>query len=197
MTDTSELREAKAALRARMIAARDAWAPEVRAAAGDAIRERLLALPEWAGAGTLFLYVSFRAEIDTRGLLAAAFAAGRRVLVPRVERARREIEAYETLSLDDLVPGQWGILEPGPEARPADPAEIDLVVAPGLAFDAHGGRLGYGAGYYDRYLRRTRPDCTRAGIAYEAQMVPEVPCGPDDERMHLVITEAGVHRIAD
>ncbi|NLC56563.1 MAG: 5-formyltetrahydrofolate cyclo-ligase [Armatimonadetes bacterium] len=188
------IRAAKAELRRQAGALRDALSPAEREAASRAIHERLVALPEWAAARSVFLYVSFRSEVDTRHLLQTALESGREVLVPRVERARGEIEACPITSLTELVPGTWGILEPRSPA--ADPTRIDLVVAPGLAFDAQGTRLGYGAGYYDRYLRRVRPACVRAALAYEAQIVPEVPCLPGDERLHLVVTEARVLRAA-
>lgn len=200
---SDDLRQAKAELRARMAAARDAIPPAERARASAAILERLLALPEWQAAGTVFVYVSFRSEVDTRGILSAALARGRvcgparksRVLVPRVVRARGEIDACEIYSLDDLAPGGWGILEPADPAAPAaDPSEVDLVILPGLAFDAAGARLGYGAGYYDRYLRRTRPDCARVAVAYQAQILPEVPAGPHDERVGAIVTEDRVYR---
>ena len=188
-------REPKAELRRRAAAARDALDPTARGAADRVVRERLFSLPEWARAHTVFVYVSFRSEVDTMGILAEALASGRRVLVPRVDRDRHEIEASEIESLAGLVPGTWGILEPkDPGARAARPTEIDLVAVPGLAFDARGGRLGYGAGYYDRYLPHTRPDCTRAALAYEAQLVAHVPCRRGDQRMHLVVTEERVVR---
>lgn len=178
-----------------MIAVRDAFPAEAKAAADRAICARLFALPEWQAAHTVFLYVSFRSEVDTHVLLAAALESGRRVLVPRVVRPVREIEACEVHSLQDLAPGTWGILEPAHPRRVAHPQEVDLVVVPGLAFDAQGGRIGYGGGFYDRYLKRVRPDCVRVGLAYEVQLVPKVPCGPKDARVHLVVTEARVIRV--
>ncbi len=194
--EASDCRERKAALRAQAAAARDALPLDRRRSADTRIRERLLSLDAWQRAQTVFLYVSFRSEVDTHDLLAEALAAGKRVLAPRVVRERGMIEACRIESAADLQPGRWGILEPpaDPE-RVADPLSIDLVAVPGLAFDLRGGRVGYGAGYYDRYLAGTRPDCVRAALAYEVQVVPEVPCGPGDERMHLILTEERLIRV--
>ena len=137
----------------------------------------------------------FGSEVDTRGVITTALASGQQVLVPRVVRARGAMEACPIASLDQLAPGVWGILEPLPEIAAAPPAQIDLVVAPGLAFDPSGARLGYGAGYYDRYLCRVRPDCVRAALAYEAQILPAVPYTPTDEPMEIVLTERHVYRV--
>ncbi len=85
----------------------------------------------------------------------------------------------------------YGPLEPA-QPVPVDPVMVDVVIAPGLGFDPRGNRLGYGKGHYDGYLRRIRPEVPRIGIAYAAQIVDEVPAGERDERMDMVVTEAGV-----
>jgi len=188
----SSLRAAKAELRARMTALRDALPAAWRAEADHAITQRLLSGPEWTGVRVVFAYVSFRSEVGTRAILTAALESGRALLVPRVDRERREMQACRIHSLDELVPGSWGILEPA-EATPMEPAQIDLIVMPGLAFDRQGRRLGYGAGYYDRFLHGVRPDCVRLGLAYEVQLLPAVPAGTSDERVSRVITEAGLY----
>lgn len=192
---SDDCRHVKAELRAQLRARRDALRPDERSAADAAIRARLLELPEWHAARVLFVYVSFGSEVDTRGVITTALASGQQVLVPRVVRARGAMEACPIASLDQLAPGVWGILEPLPEIAAAPPAQIDLVVAPGLAFDPSGARLGYGAGYYDRYLCRVRPDCVRAALAYEAQILPAVPYTPTDEPMEIVLTERHVYRV--
>lgn len=137
--NTPQPHNAKTALRKRMAYQRDSLMPEDRAAASEAITARLLALPEWAAARTLFLYLSFRSEVSTRALLLTALESGRRVLAPRVNRQQRTMDACAVFSPTDLAPGAWGILEPTAAAPVVDPREIDLVIAPGLAFDAGGG----------------------------------------------------------
>ena len=81
--------------------------------------------------------------------------------------------------------------------NPAAPMEIDLVAAPGLAFDRSGGRIGYGGGYFDGFLRRVRSDCAVAGVCFAEQLVAEVPAGPDDVRVDVVVTDAEVIRPAN
>jgi 5-formyltetrahydrofolate cyclo-ligase len=161
------------------------------------IRQRLTALAEYSQAATVMLYVSFRSEVETHDLLAAACAAGKRVVVPYCVADRLELFRLESLA--ELAPGTMGILEPAAELRRrADrriaAAEIDLVVAPGLAFDRRGGRIGYGKGYYDRLLREVRPDAAVVAVAFECQVFAAVPLLPHDVRMDKIVTEQAVYQ---
>jgi 5-formyltetrahydrofolate cyclo-ligase len=100
--------------------------------------------------------------------------------------------------MEELAPGMLGILEPPedlrrrPEKR-IDAERLDLVMVPGAAFDARGGRIGRGKGYYDRLLRRTRPDALRVGVAFQCQIFPGVPMQEHDVFMDKVITEDTVY----
>ncbi len=110
-----------------------------------------------------------------------------------------QLKLFRLRSMAELAPGVFGILEPRPELRQlpdrqASMQEVDLVVVPGVAFDRQGGRLGHGRGYYDRLLAQARPDSLFIGLAYECQMVSELPLLPSDVRMHLVITEAHIYK---
>jgi len=136
-------------------------------------------------------FVAVRAEIDPRPLLRALQERGARVAVPRLT-GRRMVPA-EVTSWDALVPGEWNIpTSDGPVLE-----DLDLVITPGLGFDARGGRLGYGAGCYDRFFAEHQglDRGLRAGVGYAIQVVPALPQGALDVRMHLVVTDAGVHRI--
>jgi len=187
----------KAALRERILAARAAQDPAQRTANGARIVEHLLRLPCVRTAGTLCAYVGFDSELDTVPFLAAVLARGTRLLLPRVEdvesRARRHLVLHEVRDIDrDTRPGRWGIREPDPARCPAiDPTEVDLVLLPGVAFDRRGGRLGHGAGFYDRLLPGLRPDCVRVAAAFSLQVVPEVPVEPHDQRFQHLVTEDG------
>jgi 5-formyltetrahydrofolate cyclo-ligase len=78
--------------------------------------------------------------------------------------------------------------------RQIDPALIDLIIIPGLAFDLHGGRLGYGKGYYDRFLHKTRAIAAKVAVCFECQLFPEIPVLPHDVRMDMVVTENTLYR---
>ncbi|HEU4699069.1 MAG TPA: 5-formyltetrahydrofolate cyclo-ligase [Gemmatimonadales bacterium] len=188
---------AKATLRRRALAVRDALAETERVARSEAIHARLEALDAWHRAGTLCTYVGIRSEVATLPLLADALATGRRVAVPACEGEVLRLVHLD--SLDELTPARFGLLEPAPEVcllegRTCAVEAVDLFVVPGVAFDRAGGRLGFGRGYYDRLLAGARPDAVRVGLAFEAQLVERVPTDPYDVPMDLVITEAAVHR---
>lgn len=145
-------------------------------------------MPEFASARTVLLFYSFGSEVATRGMAARALADGKRLLLPYLEGGT--MEAAEVRSDDELVPTGYGPREPGRRV-PVDPAEVDVVVTPGLAFDRRGHRLGYGGGHYDRYLGRLGPAATRVGVGFSAQVVEHVPNEPGDQPVDLVVTDEG------
>jgi 5-formyltetrahydrofolate cyclo-ligase len=181
-----ELREEKRAMRARMVALREAIPAPDRERMSEAAAERLFAVPALSSAMNVLAFAAFGSEIATAGVIRRLHAEGRRVLLPRLRDG--EMAATEFLPGEELAPGSFGIGEPFgiDEARPE---EIDAVIAPGLAFDRDGYRLGYGRGYFDRYMRRLRPDAVRLGLGFHVQMVERVPRGPGDEPLHAVVTD--------
>ena len=183
----------KADLRRRILAQRDALDPETHARLSAAIFDRIGAMPVVRAAHGVLAYVSFGSEPLTLPFLRAVLESGRTLALPRIDRATRQLALYRVDDLDEqLEPGPWGILEPMPlRCRPAEAGELDLVLMPGVAFDPRGGRVGYGAGYYDRLLAgwpAPRPGLV-AG-AFDLQVVPEVPVLPDDHRVDHVVTES-------
>jgi 5-formyltetrahydrofolate cyclo-ligase len=188
LTRGARLAEAKAALRRRMRRVRAELPPEERERRSAEVEEAVFALPQVARARTVLLFYSFGSEVATRRMIGRIRSDGKRVLLPFLEGG--VIEAAEVRPGDDLVATGYGPREPARRA-PVEPADVDAVVAPGLAFDRAGRRLGYGGGYYDRYFDRLRPDAVRVGIAFSVQLVDEVPAGRRDRRVQIVVTEAG------
>jgi 5-formyltetrahydrofolate cyclo-ligase len=184
------LRQAKRELRDRVLQARDALSAEDRLRAGAAIAAAIATRADFAAAGTVLLTLSFRSEWDTRPLVAVALAAGKTVGVPRVDPARRMLEACRLSDFDlDLAPGFGGITEPLPHCAPVALAAIDWVLVPGVAFDTSGYRVGYGGGYYDRLLPLLRHNARRISGALELQVVDRVPAGPHDIPVDAIVTE--------
>lgn len=163
------------------------------------IKERLFSLPEFARAKTIAFYVDKEdaKEVRTREMMAEAKRMGKRIVVPFVSGS--ELEFSEISGFQDLQPGVFNILEPRREIRrPIPPEQIDLMVVPGLAFDLEGRRVGYGKGFYDRFLRRllsVRPDACVVGLAFEVQVVDRIPNPkPSDVPVSILVTEKRVVR---
>ncbi|NOX21234.1 MAG: 5-formyltetrahydrofolate cyclo-ligase [Nitrospirae bacterium] len=181
---------AKAELRREILKRRDSIPEEVRAVKSKEIMERLIEYAPFRQAKTLLLFASFRSEIDTFPIIRHALQEGKRVLLPRVNRESQTLELYSISSLDDLVKGYMGIMEPDPErCSLSDAKGIDFILLPGAAFDLKGGRIGYGGGYYDRLLSSLERSTHLVAVAFEEQIVESVPCEEHDRRVHAIITD--------
>ena len=190
MAANKELAEERGALRKEILAARDRLPAGERAAKSRAIADRLRALPAFAEARKIFFYVNFRSEVETLPLLRECLARGKEVSVPLTLAAEHRLRAHALADPDrDLVPGYCRIPEPARGLPVVDPASLDLVLVPGSVFDDQGGRLGYGGGYYDRFLSGEAPQALRIGLAFDLQVVARVPLAPHDQRLHALVTE--------
>lgn len=180
----------KAALRSELRSRLRGLVPEVRAAASIDACRRVQRLDAWAQAGTVMLYMPLETEVDTTPLALACFRGGRTVCVPKVDWTRGEMTAVEATSFEDeaLAADERNLRSPI-EGRPVVPSSIDVVVVPGLGFDAAGGRLGRGGGFYDRFLGRLGSRPVRIGIAFDVQVVEHVPREPHDVVMDAVVTD--------
>jgi len=174
-----------------VLKARQSLTPAAVAGKSALILQKLLVLKEYRQAAALMVYLDFRNEVQTGALVADALDRGKRVAVPVTDVPNRRLIASLLLHYpDDLAPGAWGILEPKPECvRPLEPAALDLVIVPGVAFDLAGNRLGYGGGFYDRFLPCTRPDTVFVSLAFELQIRLDVYPGEHDCPVHYLITE--------
>lgn len=172
---------------------RDAIAPKQREACTTQIVSHVLDQPFWHDAKAVFCYVGVGSEVATLALLKAALTAGKRLAIPRCQPGGRMVAA--TLeSLTALRQGRFGIPEPPLDAPVLDPKTIDLALVPGLAFDLSGARLGYGGGYYDRFLE-TCP-ALRLGLCFTEQLREDLPaCEAWDQRMHALALPTGIQMI--
>jgi len=184
----------KATVRHGILAARDAIARDERLVKSSAIGLKLVEQAEYIGSGTILFYLNFRSEAATRTIIDAALTAGKKVLLPKVDRKAHRLRLFEVKDLGaDLEAGYMGIYEPMESvARPASPEEADLVIMPGVGFDTSGRRLGYGGGYYDRLIETLRPDAKLIALAFDAQVVDEIPAEEHDKKVDKIITESRV-----
>jgi len=195
--DVVAIQQHKADLRARAESARRQL-PD-RLALSRRITARLAALPEYHTAGTVMFYVNLPHEADTQHFLPAAWAAGKQVAVPYM--ADGKIRLFRLDSLDELASGHFHVPEPRPELRrepqrSVEPGSIDLVVVPGVAFDRRGGRIGHGKGYYDLFLKQVSPQAPRIALAFECQLLDDLPMLPHDVWINKIVTEAAVYDAA-
>jgi len=178
----------KKILRKQVLSARDRLSPQEKTTKSREIEERLFSLPEFATARVIMFFASFRSEVETGRMIRRALHVGKRVVLPKVHG--NELALYEINDFDsDVAPGAWGIPEPK-ALIPAALDEIDLMVIPGAAFDRQGNRLGYGAGFYDRLLFSFRKPTV--ALAFEAQIVHEVPADNYDVPVQKIVTEKRV-----
>lgn len=188
----------KAPLRSAARAARNALDADWRAGASAAIARRILDLPEIAAASIVTAYVSTGSEVQTRDLLSGLIGLKGEVALPRLDVETGLLEHYfvEDPGLGRLVPGAYGILEPpaGAGLRRLGTEGVDVALMPGLAFDRRGGRLGMGAGHYDRFLARSRP-AFLCGLAFSCQLGEGLPMEAHDVRMDAIATELELVRV--
>jgi 5-formyltetrahydrofolate cyclo-ligase len=191
------LSEKKKALRKKILVLRDALTLEERIKKSRAIKSFLFSLPEFIQAEMVMFFISFRSEVLTEEMIKETIDRKQKVAVPVTDLEHRRLKISELEDYDsDLVLSTYGILEPKKEkVREVRPDEIDLVVAPGSVFDERGRRIGYGGGYYDRLLRELKQETKVAALAFELQIVDEVPAEQDrDIPVDLIITEERIIR---
>ena len=191
MTGTS-----KSEIRKQVLARRDALPTEQRRALSERITRRLLALEAYRDARCVMAYASFGSEFETGGFIADVLAQDKALVLPRVERGGRTLQLHAvTDPARQLAPGVWGIPQPLADLCPPVPAsQLDFVLVPGVAFTRRCERLGYGGGYYDRFIRSLVPRPPLVAAAFALQVVPMLPMSETDQRVDLVVTEDAEYR---
>lgn len=187
------LARAKAELRARMRELRRAMPAEDARAAAESAAELLLALPELRAAHVVLAYSATAEEIDPAPAVEVLHAAGIAIALPRIE-APGVMGVHLVAHGDALEAGPLGIVQPTADAFRAPLDSIDAVMVPGVGFDSSGRRLGYGGGFYDRLLPQLRADCLRVGLAFDQQLVGEIPVAEHDEHVQAIVTPTRVVR---
>ena len=153
----------------------------------DDIFRQFLSIEKIQTSSRFMLYVDFRNEVATREIISTLLDLDKEVYLPVTLKNDKKLIPKRIFSLDDLVSGAYGILEPNVDAPIIDPSLLDVVVVPGSVFDKKGYRTGYGGGYYDRFLENT--DAIRVGVCFDFQLVDDVFPEEHDKRMDFIITE--------
>lgn len=210
------IKENKNILRKKILNIRDTMEQSEVIRKSKTIIDKLMSMEAWKNSNVMMSYVSFRNEVITTDLIKKSLSEGKRVAVPLVaktnkgnhtqlkdEKAEKMIIACEIYNLDtDLERSSFGILEPNKDMRrEIDVRDIELIIVPGIAFDINKNRLGFGAGYYDKFLKSIRQkhqentganNLITIGIAFEEQLVDAIPVEAHDVPLDIIITEKRV-----
>jgi len=187
---TEQIKQRKSEIRADMRARLSAMREEERRTASAAACAKVVAHETFRHAGAVMLYMPLSMELDVTGLAIRCFQDGRTVCVPRVDWKRREMDPVDVTSFDDhyMEIDEHGLRTPR-HGRVMLPTAIDLVIVPGLAFDTSGRRLGRGGGFYDRFLARLRPSAATIGIAFDVQVIEDLPADVSDMSVDILVTD--------
>lgn len=178
----------KTTLRKLVLEKRDAVAVDTRKKWDEEVIKRIIHSEFYINSSSIFTFVSFGSEVNTHQIINLALNDNKIIYVPKIKSKEKGIEIFRINSLSDLKPGYFGILEPSENCSAADSSDIDLILMPGVAFDRQGGRLGYGAGFYDRFLTKMNKKITKIALAYQLQVVDSVPMESSDVRIDGIIT---------
>ena len=182
----------KREIRKRILKIRNQMSPEEIEAKSRQIIGRLIELDDIRRGSTLMVFLSFGSEVQTDGLISWGWEMGKRIIVPLSRPEDREMTPCIINDFADLEIGHYGIREPRAERMVVVPLdEIDAILIPAVAFDRSGRRVGYGGGYYDRFLLKV-PRAARIAAVFACQIVPEVKADPHDIPIQRIVTENGV-----
>ena len=186
----------KVEIRRIILEHRNAMTQDEVAVRSSHIHSRLYAMKEFTAANSVMLYASFRNEVDTRGIIEKCINAGKKFFLPAMAKSAVSLVVYEIKDfLKETVIGTFGVIEPKNDSRKCrNLDEIELCLVPGLAFDWHGNRIGWGKGYYDSFFRNFPSKAMKFGLAYDFQVVEKLETTARDVPVDGLITESKILR---
>jgi 5-formyltetrahydrofolate cyclo-ligase len=189
--NSESIAKAKIAIRKTIIQKREKLSSLKKNEKSIAIAKRLFGMDEFKKSKSVFCFLSTPAEVQTDWIIRESLGLGKQVLVPLLDSKDANLKVASIASMDiEFVAGIYGVREPSPKFRKvAHFSSIDFIVAPGLAFDIFGNRVGYGGGFYDNFFKKISRDVTRVAIAYGFQLLDKVPYTELDESIHFLVTE--------
>ncbi|MBM7835692.1 5-formyltetrahydrofolate cyclo-ligase [Clostridium sardiniense] len=179
--------------RKNIIKKRDELDIIAKGAMDNEIIEKFMMSETYKNARGIFIYIGFGSEINTKIIIKDALNSGKEVYVPKV--IKKDMVFIKIDSLENLVTSSYGILEPIGDKSDFDVNKLDLIVMPGVAFDREGNRLGYGGGYYDKFLEQNQIECKKIALSYDFQVLEKLEVEEHDIKVDLIITENQVINI--
>ncbi|MDP4177472.1 MAG: 5-formyltetrahydrofolate cyclo-ligase [Bacillota bacterium] len=167
---------------------REALSIEDKAAYDEAIFNKIILLEQYKNSKIIFIYVSFDKEVDTFRIINHALENNKTICVPKVISKSEGMKAVKIESINELTAGKYGILEPKESNNIINADKIDLIISPGVAFDSSGYRVGYGGGFYDRFLSNVNDNVPVIAMSYDFQFIDKVPREDFDKPVDFVVT---------
>ncbi len=190
MTNSSQLRQ-------NILSARNHLTTDELRRQSTAVQKNLLNQKEIVNSSSIFVYVSFRSEVETMNLIQTFLNLRKTVTVPITRVNEKRLDAIQIRDPEtELAAGYCNIPEPREDVctkNKVHPSDIDVILLPGSVFDERGGRFGYGGGYYDRFVSST-PNALRVGLAFDLQIIEKAPLQSHDEILDLIVTETRIIR---
>jgi len=190
------MNDLKKTIRDEILKTRGQMSPDEVLDKSNSIKMKITELDEYKKSKMIMCYVDFKNEVMTGALIEYSLKQGKRVCVPVVinEKGKRDMLASELFDMEkDLETGSFGIREPKKTCiRPVNPEDIDLVIVPGLAFDLNKNRIGFGGGFYDRFLPKVRKDAFKVAVAYDFQIREKLPVEYYDMPVDMIVTESRI-----
>jgi 5-formyltetrahydrofolate cyclo-ligase len=181
--------ETKKDIREQILKYRESLDLNIRGQWDESIFDKLIKSEFYKNAKTIFAFVSFKSEVDTHKIIKYAIQDQKTICVPKIKSKETGIEIFKINTFDELKKGYFSILEPLESCPSIDSNDLDLILMPGVAFDRKGGRLGYGAAFYDRFLTGMNKAVDKIALAYHFQVIDNIPMDEHDVRIDGVITE--------
>ncbi|MCQ4923520.1 5-formyltetrahydrofolate cyclo-ligase [Tissierella carlieri] len=180
----------KKILREKVLQKRADLSPKSIIEYSDIIAEKLYKMDSYKEAKTIMSFISFDSEVNTHEIIKRSISHNKSIVVPITIPKTKELKVSEVLDFSELELGYYNILTPKKEyIRFIDPSTIDLILVPGVVFARNGYRVGYGGGYYDRFLSKFEKKVDKIGLAFDLQVTDEVPTDSFDIPVDLIITE--------
>ncbi|MDU7147618.1 MAG: 5-formyltetrahydrofolate cyclo-ligase [Clostridium sp.] len=181
-------KEEKKILRNKILEIRDSLNNNEKELMDNKIFNELINTDLYKRAINIFIYISFSNEINTRNIIEKAFEDKKNVFIPKVYKDDKLMKAVKLNSIDELKKNSMGILEPIDDSNYIEKENIDLIVVPGVVFDKECNRVGYGGGYYDRYLKDIKSKENKIALAYDLQIVDKIESEVHDIKVDYIIT---------
>lgn len=185
-------KEEKKILRNKILSIRDSLNRNEKEIMDNEIFNKLKNTELYKNARNIFIYISFSNEINTINIIKKALEDKKDVFIPKIYKTNKSMKAIKLNSFDDLKKNSMGILEPIDDSKYIEKENIDLIVVPGVVFDKDCNRIGYGGGYYDRYLKDIAYKNNKVVLAYDLQVIDKIESEEHDIKVDYIITNTKI-----